>query len=113
MLIVGLSLSLSLSLHRHPEGSAKAEGELVAQAKSIRSICTNQFTEPGSTITSHHTIHYSRFSISQLYIAMDVGNPIPKAPIEDSSYQRFVGKNGMVYYSTEMVYYWDLLGLPP
>jgi hypothetical protein len=53
------------------------------------------------------------FSISQLYIAMDVGNPIPKAPIEDSSYQRFVGKNGMVYYSTEMVYYWDLLGLPP
>ena len=61
MLIVGLSLSLSLSLHRHPEGSAKAEGELVAQAKSIRSICTNQFTEPGSTITSHHTIHYSRF----------------------------------------------------
>ena len=34
---------------------------------------------------------------------MDVENPIPKAPIEDSSYQRFVGKNGMVYYSTEMV----------
>ena len=26
--------SLSLSLHRHPEGSAKAEGELVAQSNS-------------------------------------------------------------------------------
>jgi len=29
---MGKNLSLSLSPHRHPEGSAKPEGELVAQA---------------------------------------------------------------------------------